>query len=206
MDPALEALQARIRAAAQTGSTLRIRGGGTKDFYGGGLAGDVIDTRVYAGIIDYEPTELVISARAGTSLAAVESAMRARGQMLAFEPPRFAEGGTLGGVIASGLSGPRRPYAGAVRDHVHAFTDHRELEIMVRAGLTPMEAIAAATSGSAELAGLTDLGALTPGKSADFIVLDANPLDDIRNTRRISRVYLRGREVDRGAITSRTQR
>jgi len=69
-----------------------------------------------------------------------------------------------------------------------------------------MEAIAAATSGSAELAGLTDLGALTPGKSADFIVLDANPLDDIRNTRRIARVYLRGVEVDRGAITSRTQR
>jgi glycolate oxidase FAD binding subunit len=86
MDPALEALQATIRAAAQGGTPLRIRGGGTKDFYGGALAGDVIDTRVYAGIIDYEPTELVISARAGTSLAAVESAMRARGQMLAFEP------------------------------------------------------------------------------------------------------------------------
>src|SRR4029079_4181025 len=79
MDPALEALQATIRAAAQGGTPLRIRGGGTKDFYGGALAGDVIDTRVYAGIIDYEPTELVISARAGTSLAAVESAMRARG-------------------------------------------------------------------------------------------------------------------------------
>jgi len=118
MDLALEALQARIRAAAQAGTALRIRGGGTKDFYGGALTGDVIDTRVYAGIIDYEPTELVITARAGTSLAAVESAMRARGQMLAFEPPRFAEGGTLGGVVASGLSGPRRPYAGAVRDLV----------------------------------------------------------------------------------------
>jgi glycolate oxidase FAD binding subunit len=118
MDPALEALQARIRAAAQAGSPLRIRGGGTKDFYGGTLAGDVVDTRVYAGIIDYEPTELVITARAGTSLAAVESAMRGRGQMLAFEPPRFAEGGTLGGAVASGLSGPRRPYAGAVRDLV----------------------------------------------------------------------------------------
>jgi imidazolonepropionase-like amidohydrolase len=90
--------------------------------------------------------------------------------------------------------------AGAVRDHVHAFTDHRELEIMVGAGLTPMEAIAAATSGSAELVGLTDLGALTPGKSASFIVLDANPLDDIRNTRRIVGVYLRGNPV------SRTQR
>jgi len=118
MDPALEALQATIRAAAQGGTPLRIRGGGTKDFYGGALAGDVIDTRVYAGIIDYEPTELVISARAGTSLAAVESAMRARGQMLAFEPPRFADGGTLGGAVASGLSGPRRAYAGAVRDLV----------------------------------------------------------------------------------------
>ncbi|MEO8754946.1 MAG: glycolate oxidase subunit GlcE [Casimicrobiaceae bacterium] len=118
MDPALEALQARIRAAAQSGSPLRIRGGGTKDFYGGALAGDVVDTRVYAGIIDYEPTELVLTARAGTSLAAIESAMRARGQMLAFEPPRFADGGTLGGAVASGLGGPRRPYAGAARDLV----------------------------------------------------------------------------------------
>ena len=65
-----------------------------------------------------EPTELVITARAGTSLAAIESAMRARGQMLAFEPPRYGQGGTLGGAVASGLSGPRRPYAGAVRDLV----------------------------------------------------------------------------------------
>ena len=96
--------------------------------------------------------------------------------------------------------------AGAVRDHGHAFTDHRELEIMVRSGLTPMEAIAAATSGSAELAGLTDLGALTPGKSADFIVLDANPLEDIRNTRRIGDVYLKGMKIDRERILSKTQR
>ena len=95
--------------------------------------------------------------------------------------------------------------AGAVRDHVHAFTDHRELDIMVGAGLTPMEAIAAATSGAAELIGLTDRGALTPGKSADFIVLDANPLEDIRNTRRIAGVYLRGRKIDREGLL-RTQR
>jgi glycolate oxidase FAD binding subunit len=116
MDPALEALTARIRAAGAAGRPLRIRGGGTKDFYGGALEGDVLDTQVYAGILDYEPTELVITARAGTSLAAIESAMRARGQMLAFEPPHFAAGGTLGGAVAAGLSGPRRPYAGAVRD------------------------------------------------------------------------------------------
>ncbi len=115
-DPALEALQARIRAAAKDSAPLRIRGGGTKDFYGGTLNGEILDTRVYAGIVDYEPNELVITARAGTTVAAVESAMRARGQMLAFEPPRYGDGGTLGGAIASGLSGPRRPYAGAVRD------------------------------------------------------------------------------------------
>lgn len=118
MDLALEALQARMRAAAEKRTPLRIRGGGTKDFYGGPLDGEVVDTRVYAGIIDYEPTELVLTARAGTSLAAIESAMRARGQMLAFEPPHFGEGATLGGAVACGLSGPRRPYAGSVRDLV----------------------------------------------------------------------------------------
>lgn len=118
MDPALDAMAARIRAAGAAGTPLCIRGGGTKDFYGGALEGEVLDTQVYAGIIDYEPTELVITARAGTSLAAIESAMRARGQMLAFEPPRYGQGGTLGGAVASGLSGPRRPYAGAVRDLV----------------------------------------------------------------------------------------
>ncbi|HEY5862836.1 MAG TPA: glycolate oxidase subunit GlcE, partial [Casimicrobiaceae bacterium] len=117
-DVALEKLAARIRAAGTEGTRLRIRGGGTKDFYGGPLEGDVLETQVYAGIVDYEPNELVITARAGTSLSAIESAMRARGQMLAFEPPRFRPGGTLGGAIASGLSGPRRPYAGAVRDAV----------------------------------------------------------------------------------------
>jgi glycolate oxidase FAD binding subunit len=116
MDQALEAVAARVRAAAAAGSALRIRGGGTKDFYGGPLEGEILDMRAYAGIVDYEPTELVITARAGTSLEAIESEMRARGQMLAFEPPHFGEGGTLGGAVACGLSGPRRPYAGAVRD------------------------------------------------------------------------------------------
>ena len=85
----------------------------------------VLETRVYAGIVDYEPTELVLTARAGTSLAAIESAMRARGQMLAFEPPHFGDGATLGGAVAAGLSGPRRPYAGAVRDFVLGVRDPR---------------------------------------------------------------------------------
>ncbi len=118
IDPAFDALQARVRAAADKGQALCVRGGGTKDFYGASVAGEVLDTRVYAGIVEYEPTELVITARAGTSLGAIERAMRARGQMLGFEPPHYAEGGTLGGAVATGLSGPRRPYAGAVRDFV----------------------------------------------------------------------------------------
>lgn len=118
MDAALEALQHRIRAAAEQGTPLAIRGGGTKEFYGGAPEGEVVDTRTWAGIVDYEPTELVITARGGTSLADIEGAMHARGQMLAFEPPHFAPGATLGGTVAAGLSGPRRPYAGAVRDLV----------------------------------------------------------------------------------------
>jgi glycolate oxidase FAD binding subunit len=104
-----------IRAAA---GPLRIRGGGSKDFYGNALAGEILDTREHAGIVDYEPTELVITARCGTPLAEIEAALAEKNQMLAFEPPRFGDGTTIGGVVASGLSGPRRATAGAVRDYV----------------------------------------------------------------------------------------
>src|SRR5688500_5708142 len=118
MNDAITQLSEAIRNAGARKAPLRIRGGGTKDFYGGALRGEVLDTRGCAGIVDYEPTELVITARAGTPLAEIEGALRERGQMLAFEPPCFAEGATLGGAIAAGLSGPRRAYAGSVRDFV----------------------------------------------------------------------------------------
>jgi len=72
----------------------------------------------YSGIVAYEPKELVLTVRAGTPLAHIESALAAERQMLAFEPPHFGEGATIGGAVATGLSGPRRPYAGAVRDFV----------------------------------------------------------------------------------------
>jgi glycolate oxidase FAD binding subunit len=117
-DAILASWQQRIRDAAQSRTPLRIRGGGSKDFYGESPVGEVLDTREYAGVVDYEPTELVITVRCGTPLAEVERTMAGRGQMLAFEPPHFAPGATIGGAIASGLSGPRRPYAGAVRDFV----------------------------------------------------------------------------------------
>jgi glycolate oxidase FAD binding subunit len=109
---------ARIRAAAQANQPLRLRGGGTKDWYGGALAGDVLDTRAYTGVVSYEPTELVMTARCGTPLAEIEALLATHNQMLAFEPPRFGLDSTIGGVVAAALSGPRRATAGAVRDFV----------------------------------------------------------------------------------------
>ena len=110
--------QERIRAAAGGGTPLRLRGSGSKDFYGGELAGEVLDTRGHAGIVSYEPTELVVTARCGTRLDELEATLAANGQMLAFEPPHFGAQATLGGCVAAGLSGPRRAAAGAVRDFV----------------------------------------------------------------------------------------
>jgi len=107
-----------IRAAAAAGRPLRIRGGGTKDFYGVNLRGDVLDTRGHRGIVDYEPSELVMTVRSGTSLADVESTLAEGGQMLAFEPPRLGAESTIGGVVASGFSGPRRAATGSARDYV----------------------------------------------------------------------------------------
>lgn len=108
----------RVRAAAAAGTPLALRGGGTKAFYGHPVAGEPLELGAHRGVLGYEPTELMLTARAGTPLDELAALLAENGQMLAFEPPRFAAGGTLGGALAAGLSGPRRPFAGAVRDHV----------------------------------------------------------------------------------------
>ena len=122
MEAALARYAQTIRSAAGSGGHLRLSGGGTKDFYGGPLEGEPLDLREYAGIVSYEPSELVITARCGTPLAELEDALARSGQMIPFEPPRYGAGGTLGGCIAAGLAGPRRAasglYYGAVRDYV----------------------------------------------------------------------------------------
>jgi glycolate oxidase FAD binding subunit len=115
---ALSELRDRILAAAKERRPLRIHGGDTKAFYGRPPQGDALDTRALTGILEYEPTELAIRVLSGTPLAEVEAALAERGQMLAFEPPVFGAGSTIGGVIAAGLSGPRRASAGAARDFV----------------------------------------------------------------------------------------
>jgi glycolate oxidase FAD binding subunit len=114
----LAAWRERVRRAAASGTALRLVGGGTKDFYGQELCGERFETGAYAGVVDYDPTELVVTACCGTPLAEVERTLAGAGQMLAFEPPHFGATGTLGGCVAAGLSGPRRPYSGAVRDFV----------------------------------------------------------------------------------------
>jgi len=117
-EPFIADLCERVRDHAARKAPLRIRAGGSKDFYGEEGVGDVLDLSPYSGIVAYEPRELVVTVRAGTRLAELEAALAAERQMLAFEPPRFGEAATIGGAVATGLSGPRRPYAGAVRDFV----------------------------------------------------------------------------------------
>jgi glycolate oxidase FAD binding subunit len=118
MDTTLQRFSDQIADASASGASLRIRGGGSKDWYGQDLHGALLDTTAYRGIIEYEPTELVITARCGTPLAEIEEHLKPHGQMLAFEPPHFGAGATLGGMVSAGLSGPRRQAAGSVRDFV----------------------------------------------------------------------------------------
>jgi glycolate oxidase FAD binding subunit len=125
-DPALQLLVDRVNSARSAGAQLCIRGGGSKDFYGEALQGELLDTRVLEGISSYEPTELVVTARCGTSLAELEAVLAEKGQCLPFEPPHFGEpaaptrarGATVGGMVAAGLSGPSRAAVGSVRDFV----------------------------------------------------------------------------------------
>jgi glycolate oxidase FAD binding subunit len=123
-DPALQRLIDRVLSAQSAGAQLCIRGTGSKDFYGETPVGEPLDTTVLEGISSYEPTELVVTARCGTSLASLEAALAEHGQCLSFEPPRFGNPdnpgarGTVGGMVAAGLSGPSRAAAGSLRDHV----------------------------------------------------------------------------------------
>jgi glycolate oxidase FAD binding subunit len=127
--PAFQQLLERIQDARARGLTLDIRGGNTKRFYGNPPQGEPLDVSPLAGISSYEPSELVVTVRAGTPLAELEAVLADKGQCLPFEPPRLgragagqapfgAVGGTVGGMVAAGLSGPARAAVGSVRDYV----------------------------------------------------------------------------------------
>ena len=121
-DPALQVLIDCVKAARANNTPLCIRGGGTKDFYGETPRGELLDTRVLAGISSHQPSELVVTARCGTSLAELEAVLAEKGQCLPFEPPHFQPGATVGGMVAAGLAGPSRAQVGSVRDYLLGVT------------------------------------------------------------------------------------
>ncbi len=133
MNTPLNRITDQVRAAIAAKTPLRIRGGGSKDFYwpggapdgvsgsegqGDTPAGQVLDTTPLNGIVNYEPSELVVTVKAGTPLAELEAALAGKNQCLPFEPPHFAGGATVGGMVAAGLAGPARVAVGGVRDYV----------------------------------------------------------------------------------------
>jgi glycolate oxidase FAD binding subunit len=118
MEHTLKRLQDRVLAAAANKTSLNVTAGNSKSFYGEPRRGEPLDVSAHSGIVSYEPTELVITAKCGTPLADIEAALAEREQSLAFEPPNFTGTATLGGMVAAGLSGPSRLAAGSVRDYV----------------------------------------------------------------------------------------
>ena len=112
-------LQEKVQQAIADKQCLRIQGGNSKAFYGNEIETDsILDISQHSGVISYEPSELVITVRAGTKLTELESLLASQKQLLPFEPPIHAENSTIGGVVAAGLSGPRRPFSGALREHI----------------------------------------------------------------------------------------
>ena len=127
-DAALRRVVDGVATARATRTPLQLRGHGSKAFYGETPRGDVLDLVTLSGIARYEPTELVVTVRAGTPIAELETALAEHGQCLAFDPPRFQRAddsgraapgrGTVGGMVAAGLAGPSRAAVGGVRDFV----------------------------------------------------------------------------------------
>ncbi|MCV2353144.1 glycolate oxidase subunit GlcE [Paucibacter sp. B2R-40] len=120
----LKQLQDQIQAASASNTALEIRGHGSKAFYGQAPRGELLDMSGYVGISSYEPSELVVTVKTGTPIVELERVLAEQGQYLAFEPPRFGGRGqgTVGGMVATGLSGPARASMGALREHVLGVT------------------------------------------------------------------------------------
>ena len=108
----------QVKAALDDHRPLAIQGGNSKLFYGYPAQGDSLDVSGHSGIVEYDPGELVITCRAGSLLADIRSTLKENGQHLPFEPPAFGERATIGGTVACGFSGPRRPWSGSLRDYL----------------------------------------------------------------------------------------
>ncbi|MEJ2361232.1 MAG: glycolate oxidase subunit GlcE [Gammaproteobacteria bacterium] len=111
-------LRQQVETLVADKSPVKIQAGDSKAFYGNPVDANPLSVSAHRGIVHYEPTELVITARCGTSLTEIEKTLADNRQILGFEPPHFGNNATLGGSIATGLSGPARPFRGAARDFV----------------------------------------------------------------------------------------
>lgn len=180
-----EALCEQVQKAHADGTPLRIVGGNTRAFYGRPVEGEPLHIAKHCGIVHYDPVELVVTVRAGTSINALETALAEHNQMLAFEPPRFGAASTIGGAVATGLSGPRRPWAGAVRDFVlgsHVITQEGKLlrfggEVMKNVAGYDMSRLMAGAQGT--LGVLADISfKVLPKPTASHSLKLSMPLDD----------------------------
>ena len=161
------ALIDQVRAAAAAKRPLVIRGGGSKTaILGRGIAGEMLEVGGHRGIVAYDPTELVLTARAGTPLAEIEAALAERGQALSFEPPYLGVGATLGGTLACNLSGPARPWGGSMArrgggagmaESDSCWADLREQRLAFFAGSQPLWRLSVASSTPPMLHGATTL-------------------------------------------------
>ena len=165
-------LKSRVDAALSNTQPLEIIGTGSKRFYGNSVDAEALDVSHHRGVVAYEPTELVITARAGTPIAEVNATLAEQNQMLAFEPPLLGGTGTIGGALATGLSGPRRPFWGSARDMVlgiRLLNGHGEL---MRFGGEVMKNVAGYDTARLNVAALGTLGVIL---EASLKVLPAPP-------------------------------
>jgi glycolate oxidase FAD binding subunit len=183
-----ERLVAAVHDALENHRPLRIRGGDSKAFLGRPVAGDEIDTRSHSGVVTYDPTELVITARAGTPVAELNRVLDAAGQMLPCELPMFSAGATLGGAVASGLSGPRRPWSGSVRDFVlgcRVITGHAKHlrfggEVMKNVAGYDMSRLLAGSFGCLGIITEVSLKVLPKARQQASLTLEMNPGEALR--------------------------
>ncbi len=172
-----ERLEDRIREACALGTPLRIIGGDTKQFLGREPRGERVDVSGHTGVLSYEPTELVVTVRSGTSIAETQAVLNQSGQCLAFEPPEFGLAATVGGTIASGFSGPCRPYRGSVRDFVLGVTCINGRGESLRFGGQVMKNVAGYDVSRLMVGAMGTLGAIL---DVSFKVL---PIPDVEQTR-----------------------
>ena len=118
MEQEARQIKQHVIDAIASGTSLEICAGRSKAFYGRNIDGEELDVSAYCGVVNYEPTELFITVKAGTPLKEIKDVLVEKKQMLAFEPPEFSPKTTIGGVVATGMSGPGRPYRGSVRDFI----------------------------------------------------------------------------------------